>query len=209
MTLQNNNDAKGSRTKQTTLSPTLVRCLCVTISFVTTGFALLAFGLTCYFLRVYDESSAPFPHLLTVIAFGVSGGLLGLGLVLLLCVCKRRKRLTKEALLDELPEVCSEDAAQYRKKMSTPGEGALESHGVPCGEDMAEKELPPPPSEPLADSSEDAFEMTQKSADVSHWIEQQKSTPPATLETFTLETTDVATRQMSDGESSEGEMTAL
>ncbi|XP_055932152.1 uncharacterized protein LOC129962417 isoform X2 [Argiope bruennichi] len=161
MTLQNNNDAKGSRTKQTTLSPTLVRCLCVTISFVTTGFALLAFGLTCYFLRVYDESSAPFPHLLTVIAFGVSGGLLGLGLVLLLCVCKRRKRLTKEALLDELPEVCSEDAAQYRKKMSTPGEGALESHGVPCGEDMAEKELPPPPSEPLADSSEDAFEMTQ------------------------------------------------
>ncbi|GBM46419.1 hypothetical protein AVEN_256392-1 [Araneus ventricosus] len=209
MTLQNNNDAKGSRTKQTTLSSTLVRCLCVTVSFVTTGFALLGFGLTCFLLRVFDEASAPCPHLLTVIAFGVSGGLLGLGLVLLLFVCKRRRRLTKEALLDELPEVCSEDAAQYRKKMSTSGEGAMEPHGVPNGEDAAGKELPPPPSEPLADNGGDAFEMTQKSADVSHWIEQQKSTPQATLETFPLETTDGATRHMSDGESSEGEMTAL
>ncbi|GFU33631.1 uncharacterized protein NPIL_226251 [Nephila pilipes] len=208
MTLQNNNDAKA-RTKQTTLSSTLVRCLCVTISFVTTGFALLGFGLACFLLRVFDEGAAPCPHTLTVTAFGVSGGLLGLGLVLLLCVCRRKKKLTKEALLDDLPEVCSEDVAQYRKKMSIPGDVPQESRGKQNGEEAEEKDFPPPLEEPLTNNGGDVFDLTQKSADVSYWIEQQKSEEPTTSESFSLETTEGTTRQITDGESSEGEMTSL
>ncbi|GFW52932.1 uncharacterized protein TNCV_2395111 [Trichonephila clavipes] len=159
MTLQNNNDTKA-RTKQTTLSSTLVRCLCVTISFVTTGLALLAFGLTCFLLRLFD-GAAPCPHTLILTVFGVSGGLLGLGLVLLLCVCRRKKRLTKEALLDDLPEVCSDDVAQYRKKMSIPGDASQESHGKVNGEDVVEKDLPPPLEDPLTNNGGDAFDLTQ------------------------------------------------
>ncbi|GFQ86192.1 uncharacterized protein TNCT_293421 [Trichonephila clavata] len=207
MTLQNNNDTKA-RTKQTTLSSTLVRCLCVTISFVTTGLALLAFGLTCFLLRVFD-GAAPCPHTLILTVFGVSGGLLGLGLVLLLCVCRRKKRLTKEALLDDLPEVCSEDVAQYRKKMSVSGDASQESHGNVNREDAVEKDLPPPLEEPLTNNGGDAFDLTQKSADVSYWIEQQKSEEPTTSESFSLETTEGTTRHITDGESSEGEMTSL
>ncbi|GIY99239.1 uncharacterized protein CEXT_233681 [Caerostris extrusa] len=165
MTLQNNNDSK-SRTKQASLSSALVRCLCVTISFVTTGFALLGFGLTCFLLKVFDEEAAPCPHLLTVIVFGVSGGLLGLGLVLLLIVCKRKKRLTKETLLDELPEICSsEDTAQYRKKASIPGDGGMETHGVENGEERGEKDSSPPPKEPLTNNEGDTFELIQISTE--------------------------------------------
>ncbi|KAG8193180.1 hypothetical protein JTE90_005531 [Oedothorax gibbosus] len=179
------------RTQQTTLSPTLVRIVCVTLTFVSLGCALLGLGLTCFFF----ESSAPCPDRLTVGAFGVAGGLLGLSLILFVVVCRKKNRLNKETLLEDLP-LGVIGGAQYKKKMSGDAPPKLSSADL--------EEAP----QAISNDGEEHFDMTQKSADVSYWIQQQKSEVPSTSSSFPLDHTDGATHHQSENED-DGEMTAL
>lgn len=91
------------RTHRTTLSSTLIRIVCVLLTSVSLGLALLGLGLTCTLLGHFDEGSAPCPNRLAVGAFGAAGALLAAGLLMCAVVCRGRRRRGKEVGLEDLP----------------------------------------------------------------------------------------------------------
>ncbi|XP_015928771.1 uncharacterized protein [Parasteatoda tepidariorum] len=196
------------RKQQSTVSSRLVRCICITATFVVTGCGLLGFGLTCVLLSVFDERAAPCPYSLTITVFSVAGGLFGLSLLSFVHLCTRRKRLKREALLDTLPG--KEDVAQYKKKSSIAGveEIVMPPSEGGVGVDEKIEDVNVHPTVPPANNDEvENFAMTQKSADVSYWIEQQKPDDNAMQESYHLEKADGATTN--EDPESDGEMTAL
>ncbi|XP_054706149.1 uncharacterized protein LOC129216031 [Uloborus diversus] len=192
----NYTDDPPPRKQQTTLSSTLVRCVCITASFIVTACGLLGLGVTCFVIRLSDPLAAPCPFHLTITVFAVAALLFSLSFILLLLLCRRRNRLRHGALLEDLPSLKNKE-----QELQSNGAGAV-------SEDK--KDLEGAPVTPTSQNSGDvSFAMTQKSADVSHWIEQQKPPEEATEDCFPLEIADGATSRESDHESSEGEMTSL
>lgn len=91
------------RTHRSTLSPTLIRTVCITLTSVSLGCALLGLGLTCTLLGHFDHTSAPCPNRLVIGAFGAAGVLVAASLILCCVVCRGRRRLNKEVMLEDLP----------------------------------------------------------------------------------------------------------
>lgn len=183
-----------------TLSSAVVRCICVLSSFVVLACALLGLGVACICIEKFSSDAGPCPGDLQLIAFSAAGGFLFLSVVLYFIVGRKKKRLR---LRHDEEKLLTNSTAPP----PTPDGGAGDSPDQDLQEENDVRANCKQQDLQLNHCEEtENFAMTQKSADVSYWIEQQK---PMSEECFPLDTPDGATMHDSDTESSEAEVTAL
>lgn len=145
MKYSNTNNSAHPRKQQTTISSTVVRCVCITACCVVTSCGLLGFGVTCFLIKLTDPSAAPCPFLDTIIVFGVAVLLFLFSFVSLLVLCVRRNS-GRKAQLEDLPVTC---VVEEQKKSGEEN----------CTEGEVKKKDSVSPEEPHC--SEQNFKMTQ------------------------------------------------